>query len=224
MIIEKEEIYMSNNSSKSGAFGILGVIACIAAFFAAKSIFPQLAKILLIAMGIIVFLIIVLVVLVIYFSTHKSDSKNSSSNASRDRILSDARKKFTDIKLMNIKVKNTDIKNKNNEVCAVIEKIFKTLKEQPENIPNVNQFLNYYIPTLSTIITKYRRVEESGVPAEELTKNTLVCLEDIKLAMDKQYANLFEDDMIDLSVEMEALTATCKRDGLLDDEDFTLTL
>ena len=41
------------------------------------------------------------------------------------------------------------------------------------------------------------------------------CLENIKSAMDKQYQNLFEDDKLDLTVEMEALALACKRDGLL---------
>ena len=35
--------------------------------------------------------------------------------------------------------------------------------------------------------------------------------------MDKQYANLFEDDKLDMSVEMEAMTLACKRDGLIED-------
>ena len=35
--------------------------------------------------------------------------------------------------------------------------------------------------------------------------------------------DLGEDDMLDLSVEMEALKANCKRDGLLADEDFNVS-
>ena len=45
---------------------------------------------------------------------------------------------------------------------------------------------------------------------------------EIKQAMEKQYKNLFEDDLLDLSVEMKALTLACKRDGLLTEEDFKL--
>ena len=38
-------------------------------------------------------------------------------------------------------------------------------------------------------------------------------------AMEKQYNGLFDDDKLDLSVDMEALTLACKRDGLLEDEN-----
>ena len=51
-------------------------------------------------------------------------------------------------------------------------------------------------------------------------QNTVIHSADIKTALEKQHANLFEDDMLDLSVEMEALKVNCKRDGLLADEDF----
>ena len=56
----------------------------------------------------------------------------------------------------------------------------------------------------------------------EVTENTIDCLKNIKAAMEKQYNNLFESDILDLTVEMEVLTQICKRDGLLTDEDFQL--
>lgn len=37
--------------------------------------------------------------------------------------------------------------------------------------------------------------------------------------MEKQYDSLFDDDKLDLTVDMEALTLACKRDGLLDEDE-----
>ena len=42
--------------------------------------------------------------------------------------------------------------------------------------------------------------------------------------MEKQHDGIFDDDVLDMSVEMEALTTACKRDGLLTDEDFGGTI
>ena len=83
----------------------------------------------------------------------------------------------------------------------------------------MRQFLNYYLPTLGNILLKYERVEKSGIPTDNMEENVIDCLEKIKNAMDRQYANLFNNDILDLSVEMEVLTQACKRDGLLTDED-----
>ena len=43
-------------------------------------------------------------------------------------------------------------------------------------------------------------------------------LQDIKKAMEKQYENLYDDDKLDLSVEMDAMTMAAKSDGLISDE------
>ena len=42
-------------------------------------------------------------------------------------------------------------------------------------------FFNYYLPTLEKILVKYKEIESSGVPTEEITKSTITCLEDIKI-------------------------------------------
>ena len=42
----------------------------------------------------------------------------------------------------------------------------------------------------------------------------------MKIAFEKQYKSLFSGDMLDLTVEIEAMTIACKRDGLLSEEDF----
>ena len=86
----------------------------------------------------------------------------------------------------------------------------------------VRQFLNYYLPTLASILSKYAHLEESGVPAEEEARRTQEFLQDIGGAMDKLYAGLFDDDKLDLAVEMETLTLACKRDGLIVGEEFVL--
>ena len=57
---------------------------------------------------------------------------------------------------------------------------------------------------------------------EQTTVKVMSCLGEIKTAMEKQYSAIFENDILDLTVEMEALTQACKRDGLLVSDDFTI--
>ena len=85
----------------------------------------------------------------------------------------------------------------------------------------MRQFLNYYLPTLGEIITKYERVERSGVDMQDMTAKVSEYLDKIAAAMDKQYENLFQSDFLDMTVEMEAMTMACKRDGLLTEEELS---
>ena len=198
--------------------GVLGLIACVVLFFAARTFFPGLSTILMVIVGIAIFLIVLIIVLVIVFSKSGTKNKKGGASAEVNAILSKGRSNLMEIRRMSMKIKNQQIRKESEEICKSAEKIFKTLKEQPENISSVRQFFNYYLPTLGKILLKYARVEESEIDAEDLTKSTISYLADIRSAMEKQYTNLFEDDMIDLTVEMEAFTLNCKRDGLLSDE------
>ena len=69
---------------------------------------------------------------------------------------------------------------------------------------------------------KYQRMEQGRVVDSEMTDKVLYYLQDIHVALEKQYQNLFEDDLLDLTVEMEAMTMACKRDGLLTDREMML--
>ena len=53
-----------------------------------------------------------------------------------------------------------------------------------------------------------------------MTEKVVEHLRDMENAFRKQYESLYQGDMLDLSVEIEAMTIACKRDGLLSDADF----
>lgn len=204
----------------SGLSGIIALIVLIVAFLGIRKVFPGIGTVLLVIGGIILLLIVLLVVLVIVFSREKTDKGNTPQTMDSAKIISQGRANLLELRRLSMRVKNLQVHELSGGICKTVDKILLVLKEQPEDLHKVRQFLNYYLPTLRSILTKYVRLEGSGVPAEEMTKSTISCLENISTAMDKQYNNLFDNDKLDLSVEMEALTLACKRDGLLSDEDF----
>ncbi|MGN0307555.1 MAG: 5-bromo-4-chloroindolyl phosphate hydrolysis family protein [Lachnospiraceae bacterium] len=206
--------------TSSGALGIFGLIGAVILFLILRKIFPALSLILMIISGIFLLLLLLLVVLVIYFSRQKPKEKNGSSTSpDGGDILTGGHHKLMEIRRLQMKIKSRRIREESEEICRTADKILRTLKSQPEDIPVVRQFFNYYLPTLGNILVRYEKIEKSGVPAKEMEEKVIACLENIKSAMDKQYVNLFNDDILDLSVEMEVLTQACKRDGLLTDED-----
>lgn len=216
-----------DNNKPSGLGGIVGVVAVIAVFLIIRNLFPLLAKILLIAAVVMAVLVIGLVVLLVVSSS--KDNANGKPKPKTDDLLTKGRKELLELRRIALGIKNTQVRGENEQICRTVEKILSALKEQPEDIPTVRQFLNYYLPTLGSILRKFAKVEQSGVDAGDMVPNTLACLRDIRTAAEKQYANLFEDDLLDLSVEMEALTLACQRDGLLEEKPeenagITLTL
>ena len=103
-------------------------------------------------------------------------------------------------------------------ISRVIDKILQTLREKPDKIPNTRQFFNYYLPTLKEVLNKYKRIEDSGVEHTDMTRKVSNYLTDCKNAMDKQYEGLFANDILDMTVDMEAMKQAVKRDGLASEE------
>jgi 5-bromo-4-chloroindolyl phosphate hydrolysis protein len=167
--------------------------------------------------GIAAVIILVLIGLVIYFSVTGTKEKNDPDSPSA--VLSKARADLMELRRMQVQIKNRGIANLCRELTDIGEKILAALKQKPNVVSDTRQFLNYYLPTLGKILTSYVRLEESGSMTEELQNNTVTHLGEIKKAMEKQYSSLFDDDKLDLTVDMEALTLACKRDDLLDDKE-----
>ncbi len=211
------------NDNSSSLLGFLSLIGAVIVFFVVRHFFPSLAAALLFVGGIALILLILLVVVVMYFALKKPKTGSiQEAEAKNQKILAEGRKNLMQLRCLSMEVKDSGVRMLSVEICGAIERILKVLKEQPENITDVRQFFNYYLPTLGKILKKYSGLEANGIPSEELKTSTLSCLNDIKHAMEKLYANLFEDDLLDLSVEMKALTLACKRDGLLSEEDFQI--
>lgn len=208
----------------SGVLGVLGLIGAGILYFILRRVFPSMANALLVAGGILLAVIVLVVAVALYFAFKKpkDDKTGSPKAADVTAVLSKGRSNLMELRRLGMRVKNQSIRKRNEEICAAADKILRTLKEQPEDIPRVRQFFNYYLPTLGSILLKYVRLEEGGILEASMTENTLSCLDDIKTAMEKQYTSLFDNDALDLSVEMEALTLACKRDGLLEDESFRI--
>lgn len=224
------------NNGKSGCLSTVAVIALIILLI---KIAPMLFTLIKIGLILSIVGVIAIVVLVIYFSTHKTDAKQSGNpqntkdeqipkeeepdpalTAEQNEILKNGRAHLMELRRRMTHVKHVPIRTVSGNICGEAEKILATLRKKPEKISQVRQFLNYYLPTLGSILEKYVMLEENGALTEAMTDSTLEHLIDIKHAMEAQYQALFDDDKLDLSVEMEALKIACLRDGLLTEEDF----
>lgn len=203
-----------NSSGLSGIFGLAGIVAL---FLLARRFLPTLATVMLWIAGIAAVLLIVLIGLVIYFSVTGSKEKNNPDSPSA--VLTKARSDLMELRRSQLRIRNKEIASLCREITDIGDKILSVLKQKPDSVASVRQFLNYYLPTLGKILGTYVRVEESGSMTDELAVNTVIHLGEIRKAMEKQYDSLFDDDKLDLSVDMEALTLACKRDGLLDEEE-----
>ena len=212
----------------------MGLLGAVILFVILRQIFPSLTTILLVIAGIALLCIASLVGLVLFFSLRKPKLKEGQEKAEHTAaLLAQGRADLLELCQLALRVKNQEIRASSESVCHVIQQILGALKEQPEDIPKARQLFSYYLPTLGGILQRFIRLEQSGVPAADATGKVISCLDSIQAAMEKLYASLFDDDKLDLAVEMEVLKQCCKQEGLLEentvqtqngDQNITLTL
>ncbi len=179
----------------------------------------------LLILGIAAAVIVLLLILVVAFSVRVSNNdlkekqRNGKSLKEEDaKILQGGRERLMALRKMTMQIKEQSLRERGNEVCTLVDKILQTLKEKPTKIKNARQFLNYYLPTLEEVFSKYRQMEESKVSTEQMTAKLKNYLIDVKTALMKLYENLFAEDVFDMAVDMEAMTIAAKREGLLEDK------
>lgn len=198
------------------------ILGAVLALLLSKLSLGGAARLILRIALIAVIAIVVLVVAVLIFalcSSKGEPQKEKAPTLSKDNeaLLAKGRSNLVQLRAMAARIRCAAIRSKANGICASADQILRALREDPGDIPRVRTFFNYYLPTLGTLLTKYEYLERSRAPMEEMSVKFSDCLDQIQSAMDRQYANLFEDDFLDMTAEMQTMTAVCRRDGLLTD-------
>lgn len=211
------------DEKSGGIIGILGVALCVGILIAAKKFFPSLFTVLLWVVGIILVLFIILCAVVIWFAFKKPKvGPETEKAAKRNETLTEARNRVMSVRRTCMAIKNVEIRNSGIKVCMKTDKILGVFRQKPALISENRQFFSYYLPMFGSIVEKYERVEKGSVADREMTEKVLEHLKELESAFEKQYRSLYAGDMLDLSVEMEAMSIACKRDGLISDGDFVI--
>lgn len=105
------------------------------------------------------------------------------------------------------------------EECA--EKIFDYISENPEDAPQIRKFMNYYLPTLLKLLNSYDKLKQQGIDGDHINASITEIegiLHTMAMAFEKQLDNLFQDDQLDISTDIEVLRQMLAQEGLTDDE------
>ncbi|MBQ9912452.1 MAG: 5-bromo-4-chloroindolyl phosphate hydrolysis family protein [Firmicutes bacterium] len=219
---------------KRGGLGV--ILALVVAFWLLKNLIPVLAGLFgalvwVAAIGFVVLLVAIII------SGLKSGEKEAQQPAEGEKkALSYEQKKAVDdtksllnrIRINSVRINDPKIRNDFTEICASSEKILSYLKDDPTDFQTGRRVINYYTSSVAEIESKFIKLQDSGTDIGDTPDKLKKNLEEIKGALVKLYNNLFEDDKLDLTVEMKALSIALKRDGLVDDsfakiaEDFAL--
>lgn len=101
----------------------------------------------------------------------------------------------------------------------VAQRIFRTVAEQPQKAPQIRRFMDYYLPTTLKMLQGFRKMDErkvSGENAENTRRQIRQAMDVVLQAFDKQLATMYQDDMLDISTDIDVLETMLRQDGLVD--------
>lgn len=99
------------------------------------------------------------------------------------------------------------------------DKILAAIMEKPERADQVRRFMNYYLPTSAKLLKQYQRLladDAQGENANDARAKIEKSLDMIALAFEKQLDNLYKDEHLDITTDIEVLEKLMAADGLIE--------
>ena len=151
----------------------------------------------------------------------KPEPEPSTGNAELDKVIKDGKLALSEMKRLDDNIADPGVSADIVRLSRVSEKIFQAVKDNPDKLPQIRQFMNYYLPTTLKLLNAYDRMSGTGVSGENIdgTKTKVEdMLKTIVKAFEKQLDALFGADALDVSADIQVMETLLAREGLKEPE------
>lgn len=128
-----------------------------------------------------------------------------------------------ELRAVNDAIPDEVMSDKISRLEAVSAKIFEQAKSDPDKLPKMRKFMDYYLPTSLKLLKTYAELDAQNVEGENITesKHRIEQTMDMLVhAFETQLDQLFQDDAMDVSADIDVMRNMLRADGLTDDAPF----
>lgn len=107
-------------------------------------------------------------------------------------------------------------------LAELSDKIAQDAKEDPSDIPLIQKFQNYFLPSTLQLLNAYDRLADQGVDGKNIsgTKRRIEDLLDtLVLAYEKQLDALYRNDAMDIDADIAVMENLLRREGLQGEDE-----
>lgn len=122
------------------------------------------------------------------------------------------------IRLSNEAIPGEQISRKLDQIEHVVNTILERAEEQPEVIDDLEQLMNYYLPTTVKLLDAYRELDEQPIQGENIQKSKREienALDSLNVAFEKLLDSIFRDMTWDVSADISVLHTVLSQEGLV---------
>ncbi len=147
--------------------------------------------------------------------------QGDTGNPEVDELLEKGREMIADIRRENDLIPDDSLSDKLDILENKCDEIFRAVYDKPNKASQIRKFMDYYLPTTLKMVRGYRMLDERGVTGQEavyarnrIDDALLVVLQGCEKMLDK----LYQDDVLDLTTDIDVLEQMLKRDGLTESD------
>ena len=126
-----------------------------------------------------------------------------------------------ELRELNGNIVDEDISEKIHRIEDASAMIFRIVEENPDKLPQIRRFLNYYLPTTIKLLRSYSTLEKQGINGENITaakENISRVLEMLATGFEQQFDQLFKAEALDIAADITVLENLMQQDGLTESE------
>lgn len=141
----------------------------------------------------------------------------STGNAELDAILKQGAQSVSKIQSLNDEIPDFKLSAQIKQIEILTEKIFAYVKEHPQDVRQIRQFLNYYLPTTIKLLEQYVVLQNQGMRMgniDEGMKKIEDMLDKVIVAFQRQLDSLFESSVVDITADIQVMEQMMASEGL----------
>ena len=123
------------------------------------------------------------------------------------------------LKDYNDRIPDEVMSNEMTKLETTLRKIFDEIKKHPEKGPKVRKMMDYYLPTIDGILSRYAEYDTEGITGgkiEDTKKNVSGTMETINKGFEGILNSLYSEDAMDINSDLVVIKKMFEGDGLID--------
>ena len=138
----------------------------------------------------------------------KPKEEPSTGNPELDKAIKDGKLALSEMKRLDDNIADPGVSADIVRLSQVSEKIFQAVRDDPDKLPQIRQFMNYYLPTTLKLLNTYDRMSGAGVSGENID-GTKEKVEDMLKTIVRA---------LDISTDIQVMETLLAREGLTEPE------
>lgn len=146
--------------------------------------------------------------------------RQSTGDPKIDALIQEKDRALGEIRRLSASIPDAKLTEQINDLEQTTAKILDHVIQQPEKLPQIWKFMNYYLPTTLKLLNAYDRMGAAGVEGENIdgTMDRIETMMDtIVSSFHKQLDALFRDEAMDIASDITVMENLLAQEGLSDE-------